>query len=199
MDGPHAPGEITTNLALAAAGDAAARDRAWAAVYGELRRLASRRLDGEAQGHTLSTTDLVHEAYLKLAGGNGLAVGSRQHFLALAARAMRQILVDHARHRARKKRGGGQVPLTLHEARDGALNVETDPETLLALDRALSDLSMARERLASVVELRFFGGLDSREIGEILGVTRRTVERDWQRARAYLYQSLFESGEGLQS
>jgi len=183
-------GEITRYLSQAAQGDRAAQGRVWSSLYGELRRLASRKLRGEAEGHTLSTTDLVHEAYVKLVDGEPRSVVDRHHFLALAARAMRQILVDHARRRSRLKRAGSRASVTLDESRILLLHPEEDPETLLALDQALTLLGSANERLAEVVELRFFGGLATHETAEILGVTRRTVERDWTRARAYLYRHM---------
>ena len=190
MDGPGFSGEITRYLNRAAQGDGAAEGRVWASLYGELRRLAGSRLRGEAAGHTLSTTDLVHEAYVKLVGGSPVAASDRRHFLTLAARAMRQVLVDHARGRARLKRGGGRMPVTLDEERLEVAGPERDPETLLALDEALTRLSALQPRLGQVVELRFFAGLGPEETAEALGLSRRTVERDWVRARTYLYRAL---------
>ena len=191
-------GDITRFLADAAGGDEAASNRVWSALYDELKRLAGVRLHAERSGHTLSPTALVHEAYVKLVGGTPVAASDRQHFLAVAARAMRQILVDHARLKARVKRGGGNRPVTLDEERDGVTHPDTDPEVLLALDEALTRLEDERERLARVVELRFFGGLSTPETAELLGVNRRTVERDWSLARAYLYRSLTDdSTEGV--
>jgi len=188
-------GEITRNLRQAAQGDRGAQDQVWSSLYGELRRLASLKLRREAAGHTFSTTELVHEAYLKLMDGTVHPASDRHHFLALAARAMRQILVDHARRRSRQKRGDGRAPITLDEDHLAPLHPEHDAETVLALDEALTRLGATHGRLADVVELRFFGGLATQETAEVLGVTRRTVERDWIRARAYLYQQLVEASE----
>lgn len=188
------PPDITRELALAAEGDTEAAQRVWMSLYAELRRLAHWRLSGERPGHTLSTTALVNEAYVKLGGGDGVTAASRSHFLAVAARAMRQILVDHARTRSRHKRGGGRVPLPLDAADSGKSPVDQglvrDPDLLLSVDEALSRLSQFSPRLAQVVELRFFGGLTASECAAVLDVTPRTVERDWAKARAYLYNLL---------
>jgi RNA polymerase sigma factor (TIGR02999 family) len=160
-------------------------------VYRELRAIAHRQLGGAlpAQGGsaTLSPTALVHEAYLKLAGDPRRSWRDRTHFLALAAVAMRHILVDRARARAALKRGGGFAQVTLDE---GALAGEDQPEALLALDAALEELATLAPRLARVVELRFYGGLSEAEIAEVLGVTTRTVQRDWAKARLLLRRAL---------
>lgn len=182
--------DITHLLSEAAGGDPAASGKVWSALYGELRRLARIKLDGERPDHTLSPTSLVHEAYLKLVDDATTSAANRNHFLALAARAMRQILVDHARRRARGKRGHGRPLLPLMEARDRPLHPDRDPDLLLALDEALVRLAAERERMAQVVELRFFGGLTPEETAQVLQVTRRTVERDWSLARAYLFRQL---------
>jgi len=196
MDTYEAPGpDITRFLAEAAGGDAAASERVWSSLYGELRRLARVKLNGERADHTLSTTALVHEAYVKLVDGVGLSASDRHHFLAVAARAMRQILVDHARRRSRLKRGSRPVMLPLDEARDRPLDPDRDPELFIALDEAVTRLGLTHERLARVVELRFYGGLGPEETAEVLGATRRTVERDWGRARAYLYRLLVQEAE----
>jgi RNA polymerase sigma factor (TIGR02999 family) len=160
-------------------------------VYRELRAIAHRQLGGAlpAQGGsaTLSPTALVHEAYLKLAGDPRRSWRDRTHFLALAAVAMRHILVDRARARTALKRGGGLAQVTLDE---GALAGEDQPEALLALDAALEELASLAPRLARVVELRFYGGLSEGEIAEVLGVTTRTVQRDWAKARMLLRRAL---------
>jgi RNA polymerase sigma factor (TIGR02999 family) len=156
-------------------------------VYRELRAIAHRHLAARAAGATLTTTGLVHEAYLKLARDRDRVWHDRTHFLALAAVAMRQILVDRARARARLKRGGGFAQVTLD---DGALAGDDQPEALLALDEALDRLSTLAPRLARVVELRFYGGLAEEEIADVLGVTVRTVQRDWQKARMLLHRAL---------
>jgi RNA polymerase sigma factor (TIGR02999 family) len=162
---------------------------AFAASYGELRRLARRQLRRLRPGQTLTTTALVHEAFVKLVK-HPVRSEDRAHFFALAARAMRQILVDYARRRASGKRGGGLQPTTLE---GDAIPVEALAEEMLGIDRALTRLESLDERLARIVELRFFGGMTDEEVAETLGVTSRTVRRDWRKARAFLYREL--SGE----
>ena len=179
------PGEITRLLAAARSGDDGAVDRLLPLVYDELRRLARRQVAREYGAVTLSATDLVHEAYLKLAGG-ALAATDRSHFLAVAARAMRQVLVDQARRRRSLKRGSGAAPVTLSEARDAALTL--DPDELLALDDAMGELE---PRQREIVEYRFFGGLEESEVASLLGISDRTVRREWVRARARLYRALY--------
>jgi RNA polymerase sigma factor (TIGR02999 family) len=154
-------------------------------VYEDLRRVAHRQLDREGGGHTLQTTALIHEAYLKLAGGGSVNATSRAHFLAIAARAMRQVLVDYARRRKAAKRGGGVISVTLG---DQPQPVDASAEDLLALDEALQQLD---PRQRQVIECRFFGGMEEADIAAVLGVSERTVRRDWVKARAWLYQSLY--------
>ncbi|NIN71960.1 MAG: sigma-70 family RNA polymerase sigma factor [Gemmatimonadetes bacterium] len=178
-------GEVTRLLQAARGGEREALDRLLPLVYDELRQLAGRQLGRERAGHTLGATALVHEAYVKLSGGGTCGAGDRAHFLAIAARAMRQVLVDHARRRARAKRGGGWERTTLGE---GDAAVEFQPEEMLALDRALEELD---PRQREIVEYRFFAGMEEREIAEVLGVSERTVRRDWVKARAWLYRSLY--------
>ena len=163
---------------------------AFASAYEELRRLAHRQLRRLRPGQTLTTTALVHEAFVKLVPRSRAAV-DRTHFFALAARAMRQILVDYARARGSLKRGGDQRPTTLEEA---ALTVEMLSEEMLGIDRALSRLESVDERLARVVECRFFGGMTEDEVADALGVTARTVRRDWRKARAFLFRELQGAG-----
>jgi len=171
------------------AGDSRAFSESFEAAYGELQRLARRQLRRLRPGQTLTTTSLVHEAFVKLVQGPVTTEG-RTHFFALAARAMRQILVDHARRRASGKRGGGVRPSTL----DGdAIPIEALADEMLGIDRALTRLESLDGRLARIVEWRFFGGMTEDEVAESLGVTARTVRRDWQKARAFLYREL--SGE----
>jgi RNA polymerase sigma factor (TIGR02999 family) len=157
-------------------------------VYAELRRIAGRQLRQERPGHTLYLTALVHEAYLKLAGQPEGEWKSRAHFYGIAARAMRQILIDYARGRRTGKRGAGAAHTTLSAAK---LGFEVRLDELLALNDALDRLEKIDERLRKVVEFRFFGGLSEKEIAELLGVTERTVERDWVKARAWLYNELY--------
>jgi RNA polymerase sigma factor (TIGR02999 family) len=166
-----------------------ALDRLFPLVYAELRRAADYLLQRERDGHTLQATALVHEAFLKLSAGNAPLVQDRAHFVGVAARAMRQILVDHARRRQAEKRGGGQF-VTLGD--DAAAEPGTDADTLVAIHEALGELATMDARLAQVVEMRFFGGLGETEIAAALDVTTRTVQRDWAKARAWLHARLAE-------
>ena len=157
-------------------------------VYGELRALAAHYLEGRSQ-HTLQPTALVHEAYLKLAKSD-MAWCGRDHFVATAARAMRQILIDHARHRGRRKRGGGVRPAELDAVALPAAPDALPVEDLLALDRALERLAAVDPELVRLVEWRFFAGLTLEEIAGYAGVSERTLKRDWQVARAFLQREL---------
>jgi RNA polymerase sigma factor (TIGR02999 family) len=168
-------------------GHAGVMDRLFPLVYQELRRVAQRALRSERTGHTLGTTGLVHEAYLRLADQTRLEYRDRAHFYGIAARAMRQILVDHARRHRAAKRGGARPVIVLDEA---VLAIEDRAEALLALDEALRDLEALDPRLGQVVQCRFFGGLTEEETGEVLGVTARTVRRDWLKAKGWLYHQL---------
>jgi RNA polymerase sigma factor (TIGR02999 family) len=169
-------------------------------VYAELRRLARKRLRAEADGHTLSTTALVHETYLKLSGERAADFGNRERFFALAARAMRRILVDYARRHHASKRSANRKPVSLSalDASGSALehpaefHVTERADVLVAVDDALTKLAEVDDRLARVVEYRFFTGLTEREPAELLGVTTRTVARDWVRARGWLLGHLAE-------
>ncbi len=173
-------------LQLRAGGDEV-MDQLFPLVYEELRRVAGRALRVERTGHTLGTTALVHEAYLRLADQTRLEYRDRAHFYGIAARAMRQILVDHARRHRAAKRGGVHQVIVLDEA---LLGVEDRAEALVALDEALKDLEKLDPRLGQVVQCRFFGGLTEEETGEVLGVTARTVRRDWLKAKGWLYHQL---------
>lgn len=159
-------------------------------LYSELREIADRLLRGEMVGHTLQPTALVHEAWFKLAGPSAPQPVDRAHFLALAARAMRQVLVDHARRRRTLKRGGAVVDLTIADDR---LGFSIPIDDLISVDDALTRLAERSERLARVVELRFFAGLSEEEVASALGVTVRTVQRDWVKARAWLHAHLAQS------
>lgn len=185
----HTRESVTDLLALAAAGDRGALDRAFPLVYEELRRLAHRQLRRESDGHTLSTTALVHEAYLKLVDQSRGEWRDRAHFLAIAATAMRRILVDHARRHRAHKRGGAGPPLPLDSLEQ--LPVEERAEFLVHLDEALARLAALDERQARVVECRFFGGYTEEETAETLGIGLRTVKRDWAKARSWLYHELY--------
>ena len=178
-------GEVTRLLRAAGAGEPAALERLIPLVYEDLRRLARRQLGREYGERTLNATALVHESYLKL-GAGAMAARDRPHFLAIAARAMRQVLVDHARERKAAKRGGEAWERTT--LTDGAWAGEFDPDGMLALDEALAGLE---PRQRQVVECRFFGGMEEQEIATALGVSERTVHRDWTKARAWLYRYFY--------
>ena len=157
-------------------------------VYDELHKQAHRYLQKERGGHTLQTTALVHEAYLKLAGQKAVAWESRAHFFALAATMMRRVLIDYAKTKHRVRRGGVQSDLPLENALTISVS-ETDFD-LLALDEALNRLAAKEAHLAKIVELRFFSGLDVVETADVLGVSESTVKRDWQMAKAWLHREL---------
>ena len=156
-------------------------------VYAELRRIAAREMRRERPGRTLQTTALVHEAYLRLLKDASLSFESRAHFLGIAARAMREILIEHARGRGARKRGGGAVRLTLDDATAAVAAPDVD---VLALDEALQRLACLDERHARVVELRYFGGLSVEETAAALDLSPATVKRAWTLARAWLYREL---------
>jgi len=156
-------------------------------VYDELRSRAERYLRGERRDHTLQPTALVHEAYLRLVGGEAESWNDRRHFYAVAATAMRHVLIDHARKHGAHKRGGDIVAVSLADADRPTPAPQLD---LLALDEALTRLAAFDSRKSRIVELRFFGGLTHEEIARVLQVTPRTVERHWSLARAWLYQTL---------
>ena len=180
------PGEVTALLEAHRGGDEAAYARLVSLLYDELRRLARRQRRRLRPGETLDTTSLLHEAYLKLAGGDA-SWESRGHFFATAARVMRHILVDAARARWSAKRGRGKVDATLPEHRAAE---ERHAEDVLAVDAAIEKLQELEERLGSVVECRFFGGMTEEETAQALGVSTRTVRRDWLRARGWLRKEL---------
>jgi RNA polymerase sigma factor (TIGR02999 family) len=181
---------LTDTLNGVAKGDPDALERLMPVVYQELRRLAAGYLKGERAGHTLQPTALAHEAYLRLVGRHVRWQG-RRHFLGVAARAMRRILVDHARRRKAQKRGGGRDLVTL----DTAMIAAAAPAVPFDdLDRALQGLARLSERQARVVELRYFGGLSIEETGDVLDISPVTVKRDWAIARAWLYRELSRPG-----
>jgi RNA polymerase sigma factor (TIGR02999 family) len=179
-------GEITALLTALRNGDRGALDRLFAIIYHELHQRAHYQLARRRPGETLSTTALVHEAYVKLAGSDGQNYRDRSHFFAVASRAMRQILIDYARYISAGKRDGGErVALDPDQLPD-----PSQADELLALDEALTRLSALDERLARTVELRFFGGLSVEETAEALDVSPRTVKRDWRTARAFLFDDI---------
>jgi RNA polymerase sigma-70 factor (ECF subfamily) len=156
-------------------------------VEGELRRIARRCMAGEKAGHSLQATALVNEAYLRLVDARRVRWQDRSHFLAMSARLMRRVLVDHARGRQYQKRGGGAQRVTLV---DGLAGTDERPHDLVALDDALEALARSNERKARVVELRFFGGLTLEETAHVLGISADTVDRDWKLAKAWLLREL---------
>jgi RNA polymerase sigma factor (TIGR02999 family) len=179
--------DVTNILKRANQGDRSAVDQLMPLVYDELRALAETYLRQERPDHTLQATALVHEAYVRLVKQEEIEWQNRAHFFAVAAQAIRRILVDHARGRAREKRGGGCQRVALEE--DIAVTPERDLD-LVALDEALGKLAQLHPRQAQVVELRFFGGLGLNEVASFLGVSRRTAEGDWSMARAWLRREL---------
>jgi len=190
---------ITELLVAWRGGDRAALDRLFPLVYEELRRISHRQLGAERAGHTLSTTALVHEAYLKLVDQTRAQWVDRAQFYAVAARAMRRILVDYARRHRAAKRGGDRERVSLDVQNLGeplaeapAAAADERADTLIALDDALARLAELDERLSRVVECRFFGGLTEEETAAVLGVTARTVRRDWVKAKAWLYRAMRE-------
>lgn len=181
--------DITVLLRRISSGDRSAEEALLPVIYAELKRIASRHLRGERPGHTLQTTDLVHEAYLKLVPGAAANWENRHHFFAVAARVMRNILVDLARKNSAGKRGGGGPPdRPLDEGM--AFGDDGDPELLLALNSALERLEKQDARQNIIVEMRFFGGMTEEEIGQVLGISARTVKREWAVAKAWLYGEL---------
>ena len=182
-------GDITELIDAAGSGDTIAVQALFARVYGELKVLARKQL-ASSFGHTLNTTGLVHEAYLKLAQPEGRPLHGRGHFFALAAKAMRQIVIDHARARVTDKRGGENLQMVELEQAAGVVDPELGPDELLRLDSALTRLDSDEPRLAQLVELRFFAGLAISDIASLQNVSERTLSRDWRRAKALLYAAL---------
>jgi RNA polymerase sigma factor (TIGR02999 family) len=174
-------------LSRSRAGDRTAFDALYARLYEDLHSAARGQLRGHRSGDTLDTTALVHEAYVRLLGEQSVQWESRAHFLAVAARAMRRVIIDAARQRTAQKRGGRSPHVTLSSEVWGAVE---DPHTLIAIDDALSRLAHIDERLPRVAECRLFAGLSEKETAGALDVSVRTVQRDWQRARAWLQQEL---------
>lgn len=179
--------DLTLLLQEAAAGNGDAAEKLLPLIYEQLRAIAQQRMSGERGGHTLQATALVHEAYLKLMGNADAAWASRAHFFHAAAQAMRRILIEHARQRGRLKRGGEFKRQSLERV---DLAVEEDPESILALDAAICRLEEKDERAARIVKLRFFAGLSIEETAEAVGLSERTVKREWTYARAWLYRAL---------
>ena len=179
--------EVTQLLVAYGNGDRQALDRLLPLVYSELRQIAGHRLRRERRDHTLNATALVHEAYIKLMDADNISWQNRAHFFAIASRVMRQILISYARKHNAEKRGGG-TPDTVLEGKEISLGQRADE--LIALDDALTRLASFDERMAKVVEYRFFGGLTIEETASVLDVSTMTVKRDWNKAKAWLYREL---------
>ncbi len=188
MTGPQ-PTEVTRLLALAGAGEKEAADELLPLVYSELRSLAEHRLAKLPPGQTLQPTALVHEAYVRLVEGGDIGWEGRGHFFGAAARSMRDILVDRARAKARVKHGGDRKRVALDQAVVGA---DDDPVDFLALDAAMQELAKLDERKHEVVMLRYFAGLTVEETARALGLSSKTVKRDWSFARTWLYDAMVE-------
>ena len=187
-----APHEVTQLLREWGSGDLAAFDKLMSLVYEELRRMAKRYMDRQNPGHTLQTTALIHEAYLRLVNQQEVQWQNRAHFFGVAAKAMRHILVDYARTRQAAKRGGAAYIVSLDEA---ALVSTERTEELAALDDALQSLAAFDQRKSQVVELRYFGGLTVEETAEVLKVSAETVARDWRLARSWLLRELSKDSD----
>lgn len=186
------PNEITEQLIAWSKGDAAALEKLIAAVYHELRRMADNYLRGEDSGHSLQPTALVHEAYLRLIDQTKIEWHNRAQFFGVAAQMMRRILIDHAKARHRLKRGGAAIRVALDENAD--FTQERAAE-LIALDEALQTLAELDQRKSRIVELRYFGGLSVAETAQVLGISDKTVMRDWNLAKAWLYRELTQTSQ----
>jgi RNA polymerase sigma factor (TIGR02999 family) len=183
----HPPATVTALLLRARSGDSSALADVFPLIYDELRRLAGQQLRREPDGHTLSPTALVHEAYMRLVDYSRVEWANRAHFLAIASTAMRRILVDHARAHRSLKRGGGLKPVSIDAIEIGA---EDRADQLVAIDEALERLRQVEPRQAQVVECRFFGGMTEEETAQALDIGVRTVKRDWARAKTWLHREV---------
>lgn len=186
-DPPPREHEITQLLAKWSDGNQAALDELYPLVYEELHRLARRYMSRERKGHTLQTTALINEAYVRLVDQRNVQWANRSHFFAISAQIMRRILIDHARRHAYAKRGGGARQVSLDET---AAVIQDNLSEFLRLDEALTSLAQLDPRRSQVVELRYFGGLNNEEIADVLKISENTVIRDWNMARAWLYRQL---------
>ncbi|MFV1986792.1 MAG: ECF-type sigma factor [Gemmatimonadota bacterium] len=185
-------GDVTGLLSECSSGDETAFERLIPLVYEDLRRIAHSRLRSERADHTLNTTAVVHEAYLRLVNQATATWRDRAHFFAVSSRVIRHVLIDYARRRSQQKRGGGQIMVSL---RDDLTGEEPRTIELLALEEALAWLAEHDSRLERLVECRFFGGMTMEDSAAALGVSLRTAERDWTRAKAYLAQALGDGGD----
>jgi RNA polymerase sigma-70 factor (ECF subfamily) len=186
-DPPRQQQEITELLAEWSDGNQSALDELYPLVYDELHRLARRYMSRERKGHTLQTTALINEAYVRLVDQRNARWANRSHFFAISAQIMRRILIDHARRYAYAKRGGGARQVSLEEV---ATVARADLSEFVRLDEALKSLAELDPRRSQVVELRYFGGLNNEEIAGVLKISENTVTRDWNMARAWLYRQL---------
>ena len=184
---PPEPHQITQLLAEWSEGNPSALDELYPLVYEELHRLARRYMSRERKGHTLQTTALINEAYVRLVDQRNVQWANRSHFFAISAQIMRRILIDHARRHGYAKRGGGARQVSLDET---AAVIQDNLSEFLRLDEALTSLAQLDPRRSQVVELRYFGGLNNEEIAEVLKISENTVIRDWNMARAWLYRQL---------
>ncbi len=189
MDG-EGKNQVTQILHDWSGGDAGAPERLMPLVYDEMRRIARSFISKERPGHTLQPTALANEAYLRLVGQNSVSWQSRAHFYSVAASMMRRVLIDHARARATEKRGGATICLSIEDVQ---VPVEDRAASVVAMDEALERLSQFSERGSKVVEMRFFAGMSDEEIAEVLGVSTRTVLRDWKAARLWLFRELSQN------
>jgi RNA polymerase sigma factor (TIGR02999 family) len=188
------PKSVTLLLAAVGDGEALAHDRLWSLVYDELRSMARHQLVNEPSAQAMEPTSLVHVAYIRLVGNEHVQWVNRRHFFAAAARAMRQIRVDAARHRKRMKRGGGKRPVPIDQADPG---FDDDPVEMLALDEALDKLERIDAVVSEIVHLRFFAGLKVAEVAKALDIAERTVEAKWAFGRAWLHSELKECDTSL--
>jgi RNA polymerase sigma factor (TIGR02999 family) len=188
--------DVTRILSAIERGDVRAVDELFPLVYQELRQLAAARLSKESPGQTLQTTALVHEAYLRLVGTEEQSWGSRGHFFAAAAEAMRRILIDNARRKKSLKRGGGHQRIDLDEAATAG-DDQMSSDDLIALDEALEKLSAKDKVSANLIKLRFFAGLTMEQAANTLGIPRRTADRNWAYARAWLYKEINKEDQNL--
>ncbi|HEX8189440.1 MAG TPA: sigma-70 family RNA polymerase sigma factor [Pyrinomonadaceae bacterium] len=182
--------QVTQILHDWSGGDREAPERLMPLVYDEMRRIARSFISRERQGHTLQPTALVNEAYLRLVDQNSVTWQSRAHFYSVAASMMRRVLIDHARAYATEKRGGGAVRLSIEDVQ---IPVEERAANFVAMDEALEKLAQFNERGRRIVEMRFYAGMSDTEIAEVLGVSTRTVLRDWKAARVWLFRELSEN------
>ena len=186
------PPQITVLLRRAAAGDRAALDAVYASLYPDLKRLARARLRQQGRGESVSTTLLVHESFVRLAGARDLRLEDRRHFFAYAAKTMRNIIIDNAREHLAERRGGGAEHVTLGDADSDAMQLADTgaSDELVRVNEALRELETVDAELAELVEMRYFGGYSEVEIAELQGINERTVRRRWDKARAWLFVAL---------